>query len=84
VRAVPGFAATMNVTVPLPLPDVALLMVIHGALLVAVQAHPAGGSDRDTAHTSGGIDVLRGGSNRVRARRRRSRLRHGEGLDRRW
>jgi hypothetical protein len=41
VRAVPGFAATMNVTVPLPLPDVALLMVIHGALLVAVQAHPA-------------------------------------------
>jgi hypothetical protein len=37
----PGFAATLNVTVPLPLPGVPAVTVIHGALLVAVQLHPA-------------------------------------------
>lgn len=47
VRARPLFAATLNVAVPLPLllaPDV---IVIHDALLWAVQAHPLG-ADTDT------------------------------------
>ena len=36
------FAPTLNVTVPLPLPLAPLVTVIHGALLAAVQAQPAG------------------------------------------
>jgi hypothetical protein len=35
------FAATLNDTVPLPDPLPVPLMVIQGALLVAVQPHPA-------------------------------------------
>jgi hypothetical protein len=34
--------ATVKVTVPLPVPAFPELMVIHEALLVAVQPHPAG------------------------------------------
>jgi hypothetical protein len=33
-------AATVNPTLPLPLPDAPLVTVIHAALLVAVQAQP--------------------------------------------
>jgi hypothetical protein len=33
-------AATVNATVPLPLPDAPLVTVIHAALLVADQAQP--------------------------------------------
>jgi hypothetical protein len=33
-------AATVNATVPLPLPEAPLVTVIHAALLVAVQAQP--------------------------------------------
>jgi hypothetical protein len=33
-------AATVNATVPLPLPDAPLVTVIQAALLVAVQAQP--------------------------------------------
>jgi hypothetical protein len=42
VRAGSVFAATLYVTVPLPVPLEAPVMVIHASLLVAVQAHPAG------------------------------------------
>lgn len=35
------FAATLNVTEPLPDPDAPLVRVIHGALLTAVQLQPA-------------------------------------------
>ena len=41
VRAGPVVAAAANVTVPAPLPLAPDVMVIHGALLDAVQAHPA-------------------------------------------
>jgi len=41
VRAAPAFAATANATVPLPLPVAPDVMVIHGALLLAVHAQPA-------------------------------------------
>jgi hypothetical protein len=41
VRAAPGFAAVLNVTLPLPVPDAAPVIVIQGALAVAVQAHDA-------------------------------------------
>ncbi len=40
IRAAPVFGATTNVTVPLPLPDVALVSVIHDSLEAAVHAHP--------------------------------------------
>ncbi len=35
-----GFAATLYASVPLPLPLAPLVIVNHGALLVAVHAHP--------------------------------------------
>ena len=41
VRAVPELAAMLSVTVPLPVPLLPLVMVIHGALLVAVQPQAA-------------------------------------------
>jgi hypothetical protein len=37
VLAAPVFAATLNVTVPLPVPLLPAVIEIHGALLVAVQ-----------------------------------------------
>jgi hypothetical protein len=37
---VPAFAATVNVTVPDPVPAAPVLTVIHAALLTAVQVHP--------------------------------------------
>src|SRR6266550_5410810 len=40
-RVDPVVAATANVTVPAPLPLAPAVMVIHGALLVAVHAQPA-------------------------------------------
>ncbi len=40
-RAGPVFARTANDTDPVPLPELPATMVTHGALLVAVQAHPA-------------------------------------------
>ena len=33
------FAATLNATLPLPVPELPALMLIHGALVVAVHAH---------------------------------------------
>jgi hypothetical protein len=41
LRAGPAFGATANWTVPLPLRLPPLAIVIHGALLAAVQSHPA-------------------------------------------
>ena len=41
VRAPPVFLATATVTVPLPTPVAPVVTIIHNALLVAVQAHPA-------------------------------------------
>jgi hypothetical protein len=41
VRVGPLVAATANATVPAPLPLAPAVIVIHGALLVAVQPHPA-------------------------------------------
>ena len=41
VRAAPVFAAAVNATVPLPVPDAALVTVSHGAFAVAVQTHVA-------------------------------------------
>jgi hypothetical protein len=42
VRAlVPVLAATVNATVPSPVPDWPLVMLIHGALVVAVHVHDA-------------------------------------------
>lgn len=41
VRAVPGFAATVKLTVPLLVPLAPAVTVIHDALLAAVQAQPA-------------------------------------------
>jgi hypothetical protein len=40
VRTPPGFAATSNATVPLPLPLAPDVIVSQEALLVAVQVHP--------------------------------------------
>ena len=40
VLAEPVFAATLNVTVPLPVPLAPELIVIHDAPLVAVHGHP--------------------------------------------
>ena len=42
VRVAPGFAATVNATVPLPLPLAPELMVIHDAPVAAVHVHPTG------------------------------------------
>ncbi len=42
VRAGPLLVATLNLTVPLPVPLAPDVMVTHGAELTAVQAHPAG------------------------------------------
>src|SRR5205814_4556552 len=43
VRDVPAvFAATLNVTLPLPEPDAPVVTVIHVALLTAVHAQPVG------------------------------------------
>ena len=39
-RAAPVFAATVNVTVPFPLPVVPAVTVIHGTELLADHAHP--------------------------------------------
>ena len=39
--AVPVFAATVNETLPEPLPDAPLVIVTHDAGLVAVQLQPA-------------------------------------------
>jgi hypothetical protein len=33
------FAATLNVTLPVPVPEAPAVMLIHGALVVAVHAH---------------------------------------------
>jgi hypothetical protein len=41
LRAAPEFEATLNRTVPLPLPLLPCVIVSQGALLVADQAHPA-------------------------------------------
>ena len=41
VRFLPLFEATLNLTVPLPLPDAPEVTVIHESLLVAVQPQPA-------------------------------------------
>jgi len=41
VRAAPAFAAAVNATVPLPLPVAPDVIVIHGALLLAVHRQPA-------------------------------------------
>jgi hypothetical protein len=41
VRAAPVLAATLKVVVPLPVPVAPDATLIHGALLAAVQAHPA-------------------------------------------
>lgn len=41
VRAAPVFAATLNATVPLPVPDAPLEIVIHPAFDAAVHAHVA-------------------------------------------
>jgi hypothetical protein len=38
--ALPGFAATLNVVLPEPLPDMPPVMLIQLLLLVAVQSHP--------------------------------------------
>ena len=40
VRLKPAFAATVNATEPLPLPFAPDVIMIHGAPLLAVQAHP--------------------------------------------
>ena len=40
IRSAVLFGATPNATVPLPLPVAPEVTVIHGALLVAVHAHP--------------------------------------------
>jgi hypothetical protein len=40
LRAVPGLAAIEYVTVPLPVPDVALVTVTHGGTLDTVHGHP--------------------------------------------
>jgi hypothetical protein len=40
VRAVPVFARALKPTEPLPVPFAPELIVSHGALLVAVHAHP--------------------------------------------
>ena len=40
LRAAPPFAATENVTVPLPLPEAPCVMLTKLALLVAVHVHP--------------------------------------------
>src|SRR5262245_22786420 len=40
MRAPPAFAATMKVTVPLPLRPESLVKVIHGALLTTVHVQP--------------------------------------------
>jgi hypothetical protein len=40
VRAAPVLAAAVNATVPLPLPDAPLEIVIHAAFDVAIQAQP--------------------------------------------
>ena len=40
IRCGPVLAATVNCTVPLPLPLTPLEIVIHATLLVAVQAQP--------------------------------------------
>jgi hypothetical protein len=39
VRAAAGFAATLNATVPLPVPDAPLVTVNHAAFALAVHAH---------------------------------------------
>jgi hypothetical protein len=39
VRAAPVLAAIVKFVLPLPVPDAPLVIVIHGTLLVAVQAH---------------------------------------------
>jgi hypothetical protein len=44
LRAAPALAATLNATVPLPRPEGTDVIVIQGALLVAVQLH-AGPAD---------------------------------------
>ena len=41
VRALPGFAATLNATAPLPVPLAPAVTVTHAALLLAVQAQSA-------------------------------------------
>ena len=40
LRAAPVLAATVNVTVPFPLPVAPEVTVIHGTVLLADQAHP--------------------------------------------
>jgi hypothetical protein len=41
LRAAPAFAATLYPTEPFPVPVAPAVTVSHGALLTAVQAHPA-------------------------------------------
>jgi hypothetical protein len=40
IRLLPEFAVTVNVTLPLPLPEAPPVIVIHGVAVVAVQEHP--------------------------------------------
>ena len=40
VRALPGFAATLNATDPFPVPLAPEVTVTHATLLLAVQAQP--------------------------------------------
>jgi len=40
VRKAPEFAAALNPTVPLPLPEAPDVTVSHGTLLLAVHVHP--------------------------------------------
>ena len=40
LRSVPVFALAENVTLPFPVPDVALVIEIHDAFAVAVHAQP--------------------------------------------
>ena len=41
VRAGVGLASAVNVTVPVPTPELPAVMLIHGTLLDAVHAQPA-------------------------------------------
>jgi hypothetical protein len=52
LRALPVFAATLNATDPLPVPVAPDVIVIHAALLLAVQEHPAAVATENAAPTT--------------------------------
>ena len=62
VRPLPGFAATVNVTLPLPVPDAPPVIVIHDVVVEAVQAHPpeAETATADPLPAVAGTDCERG------------------------